>query len=416
MNSKTSIRRSIIILIIVICTFLVLSYSFLLRFYLGRGLDFSSEFYIKRMAREYLADVDKNNNALRNGSDEVHIYSSYDLLPEALKRKYPESEVKVNKFLTYYTDEIGYQLYRFERSDGLDRFLVFSFDERKIPDEVKQWFDKYVLYIPAGLGLLSVGMIVLLAVFLIRRVAGPVEELGRWAGNMDINNPEGHEINFKYEELDQLAHLLWNNMKRLSEGVEREKRFQKYSSHELRTPIAILQNNLELQERLGIEENERLKPSYLRMRKAVAGMRHLTETLLWASRESRDPLPEEDVDVSAEILRTVGENRYLLQSKEVDLKLNLEQFNVTMPLRAFQILLSNIIRNAFQYSFEGEIRILLQQGILEVSNLSCPDVRDGKTESFGLGLQLTTQLAERLGWELNLAEQDERFVVRVDLN
>ena len=233
---------------------------------------------------------------------------------------------------------------------------------------------------------------------------------------MDINNPEGHKINFKYEELDQLAHLLWNNMKRLSEGVEREKRFQKYSSHELRTPIAILQNNLELQERLGIEENERLKPSYLRMRKAVAGMRHLTETLLWASRESRGQLPEEDVDVSTEILHTVEENRYLLQSKEVDLKLTLEQFNVTMPLRAFQILLSNIIRNAFQYSFEGEIRIILQQGILEVSNLSCPDVRDGKTESFGLGLQLTTQLAERLGWELNLAEQDERFVVRVDLN
>ena len=127
MNSKTSIRRSIIILIIVICTFLVLSYSFLLRFYLGRGLDFSSEFYIKRMAREYLADVDQNNNALKNGSDEVHIYPSYDLLPDTLKRKYPESEVKVNKFLTYYTDEIGYQLYRFERSDGLDRFLVLSF-------------------------------------------------------------------------------------------------------------------------------------------------------------------------------------------------------------------------------------------------------------------------------------------------
>jgi len=411
MPSNASIRRSIIIFILCISSILVLSYSVMMGYYLISGLDLSTEYRLRDEAQNYAARFQEDPGAQLPRSAHLNAYADYAALPAAVRSRFQKQDLQPDMFTQHQSNGAHYFIYTFKRPDGAVVYFIFHFLEEEMSERAIRRFNAYLFYAPATVGGVTILLVLGLSVFMLRRVARPVEDLRNWAFALDLDSVESRTPDFKYEELNQLGELFSKAVSRLGEGIEREKRFQRYASHELRTPIAVLQNNLELMERLGIGEHDRFTSSYQRMDKAVENMRHLTTTLLWVSREEYVDLPGDEIELHAMITEIIDESSYLLVGKDVSLDMALSQASVHAPLTVARIIISNIVRNAFQHTYEGGVRIRLEQGRLVVDNNVNPDANSGETSSHGLGLALITQLTEKLGWDLELVEEGGRFSV-----
>ncbi|HAD30213.1 MAG TPA: sensor histidine kinase, partial [Methylophaga sp.] len=223
---------------------------------------------------------------------------------------------------------------------------------------------------------------------------------------------------FLYPELNQMARLIQNSLSSVQRSLDREHRFLRYTSHELRTPISVIRNNIELQYKVLQQSASSLNPMQKdiadRIDRASITMQHLTETLLWLSREDNEKLPESVVEIDKLLLEITAEMRYLLRDKTVELIVETHPYQCSISAVAARIVLGNLIRNAFQHTWEGQV-IISQQGsqISIVNRQFNADIDVAPTElGFGLGLQLTAQLTEKLGWSYqNIANENGHNVI-----
>ncbi|MEQ9463843.1 MAG: hypothetical protein RJQ10_09285 [Haliea sp.] len=137
-------------------------------------------------------------------------------------------------------------------------------------------------------------------------------------------------------------------------------------------------------------------------------MKHLTETLLWLSRDNVDSLPSNEFALDALVAQLATEMQYLLKDKPVEVVLDTESCQIRLPEMVVRIVLGNLIRNAFQYTWEGRVSVRQHGAVVEIVN---PLQEDAGTEGlgFGLGLKLTEQLCDKLHWEyVNTSQHNER--------
>jgi signal transduction histidine kinase len=241
---------------------------------------------------------------------------------------------------------------------------------------------------------------------LLRSVSRPVESLQAWAKGLDEAQLDKPIPNFRYKELNALAAIIHNSLQSVKHTLEREREFVNHASHELRTPIAVVRSSIELLCRVVDVENSKGRNAVSRIDNAAKTMADLTETLLWLGREDGNELAVRDVDV-ADLVRTlVDDLMYLLQGKSVSVTLNLDQHIKPMPETAAQIVIGNIIRNAFQHTYHGKVDISLTADKLIVSNFennpaSSPYLSSGGAEmgeGFGIGLKLIDKLTRKMNW------------------
>lgn len=110
-------------------------------------------------------------------------------------------------------------------------------------------------------------------------------------------------------------------------------------------------------------------------------------------------LPGKQFELDSLLEEMVDEMKYLLDRKDVELKVKTRPCIVFLPEIPVRIVLGNLIRNAFQHTWEGCITIRQQGNSLVVCNPQSPAGTDQNELGFGLGLQLTTQLIQKLAWK-----------------
>ncbi len=237
---------------------------------------------------------------------------------------------------------------------------------------------------------------------LFRQVARPVNALGQWARELNENKLQETPPDFYYPELNELAALIRTSLSSVRESLEREHRFLRHSSHELRTPISVIRNNVELLQKLeetsGKKRERREAQAIQRIDRASLTMKHLTETLLWLSRESEAAPQRKKFELERLILDLIAEARYLLKDKGVEVVVETEPHTVAAAEVPARIVLGNLIRNAFQHTWQGAVRIVQKGGAVEIVNDAVEEGAGNQDIGFGLGLQLTEQLTRKLNW------------------
>ena len=279
---------------------------------------------------------------------------------------------------------------------------------------------------------ISLSVAVALAVItwlLLRKIERPVGALGRWARNLNADNLQETPPDFAYPELNELAALIRSSLSSVQASLDREHRFLRHSSHELRTPINIIRNNIELLHKLqentgnGIHTAEsqphkwspREKQVIERIDRASLTMKHLTETLLWLSRESDLNLLKTELDMELLVRDLIDEAWYLLKDKDVRVVVETIPHTVAVEEVAARIVVGNLIRNAFQHTWNGTVRINQQAGTIEIVN-DISEEDDAQTDiGFGLGLQLVTQLTDRLHWAYHTTVESGRHGAKVSI-
>ena len=265
-------------------------------------------------------------------------------------------------------------------------------------------------------------MVILATIVLLffKRISRPINALGEWARRLTPAALDRMPPDFFYPELNELALLIKNSLSSVQAGLEREHRFLRHSSHELRTPIGVIRNNIELLNRIQQDNdspfNCRQKQILDRIDRASLTMKHMTETLLWLSRESEADLPAKRLDLETLVREVVAETQYLLKNKEVDLHVATCKAVVTVAEIPARIVLSNLVRNAFQHTWQGEIRITQTEGRITIENDAEAADESNQDLGFGLGLQLTEQLTNKLKWPCSSGYSSGKYCVEVDFS
>jgi len=269
------------------------------------------------------------------------------------------------------------------------------------------------------LSLVSVLTLAGITWLVIRQVERPVRALGQWAHGLNESSLEAVPPDFSYPELNDLAELIRTSLCSVKESLEREHLFLQHSSHELRTPISVIRNNVELLHKLqqhpGGNRESRQKRIVERIDRASLTMKHLTETLLWLSRESEGELPAETLDLEKLICDLIEESRYLLKDKDVELIVGTDACPVSIPGIAARIVLGNLIRNAFQHTSCGTVWIVQKCRCVEIKNHTAGENAAAPDLGFGLGLRLTEQLTQKLGWPYKRRSETNGHLVEVCL-
>jgi signal transduction histidine kinase len=260
----------------------------------------------------------------------------------------------------------------------------------------------------AAIGLGSVLLISLLVWWLWRRLTQPVTELGAWARGLTEASLKQEIPDFRYRDLNEFAAIVRNSLISVRDALDREQTFLRHASHELRTPISVIRNNIQListlkQRSAETETNPKELAAIDRIDRASLTMKHLTETLLWLGREDHEDLPQTDVQLDQLLESLAEELKYLLQGKDVELEVATEAHTSTLPEAAARIVFGNLIRNAFQHTWAGKVEIRQTADLITVVNtLESPEGDESVADlGFGLGLALTEKLCEQLGWKFD---------------
>ncbi len=235
-------------------------------------------------------------------------------------------------------------------------------------------------------------------------------------------NPESKQAieiepeSFRFKELQLVADRLASSVNKLESYHQREKDFLRTLSHELRTPLAVTRAALDLLQK---DSARPLKGDALkldRMRRANNHMLATTECLLWLWSGKNRELEVCSFDVQALLTDAVAMNEYLLQHKTVQLNVEVTpdlQFSCEKKL--LKMVLENLVRNAFQYTHNGDIHIKAIQEGIEVINTCLPEDNQYQAPQedygYGVGLYLVEKICEQKGWVMTVTQDDERFQV-----
>lgn len=255
-----------------------------------------------------------------------------------------------------------------------------------------------------------------------RKVIAPVAHLSdlvRRSGPDSL--PTDLSNAFFDDEVGVLAKALEQTMKRVETYVEREYRFSRYASHELRTPVTIIKGAVGLlQKKVAGKEDPGFRP-LKRIERAVINMENIIETLLWLSREDEATDQSQAFKIVSIVRETIEQNRYLITDKPINIELFPEgdpQLSVPAPI--FQIMLTNLIRNAIQHTASGKISVVVKDDRVSVLDTGAGmeseelklvtqlNGRGGRNKGFGMGLSIVRRLCDRLGWHLKIESEKGR--------
>ena len=395
-----SLRWQITLVFVALTLILVAGYSRLSTELFIQGMDNMMATKMQEAARDY------RRNTPNPGEPAVHygftVYTHLDDVP-ALLQEHVRGDLRPETL--YKTEDISARqrtlLFLFRHEDEAGSLFVVNQISRETVSSMTRSNGRRNRHLVA---MISVGS-ALLSAFIIwwflRHVFSPVTRLRQWTRELTADKLNHQPPDFDYSELNELAELIRASLASVNESLQRERRFLKHTSHELRTPIATIQNNLELMEKLRSQpaagRQEKTDQALARIERASATMKILSETLLWLHRQDTEKLPESDVALDELIDQLVDEARHLINNQAVTLQLTVAPARVTASRAALVIVLGNLIRNAFQHTFEGTVSITQRDSTVSIIN---QDIAGEEPDlGFGLGLQLTEALCDRLGWQ-----------------
>ncbi len=255
---------------------------------------------------------------------------------------------------------------------------------------------------------------VILALFTANRFIKPLERLMEVVNSSDPNNiPSGFSQLFKKDEFGALAKALEEALTRVKKFILREKQFTRDASHELRTPVTVVKGAVELLKMAPACKEEMVDKLVKRIERSSLDMETTIESLLWLAREPDSGGSHPLCDIIPLAREAIEQNRHLISGKPVEMEF--EELNpvlVSAPAGVLAIAISNLIRNACQFTSRGKIivsagnnRIVVKDtgiGIAkeDLDRITEPSVTGERSQGFGFGLDIVKRLCQRFGWEL----------------
>jgi signal transduction histidine kinase len=326
------------------------------------------------------------------------------------KNRYKSSELRLNQFYKHLEKpsllappKLGSFIIKIKKDDEIF-YITLIISNSQSP--ISSFSDLNNLAIINLTALAVITLFTIILLFVMRQITLPVKKLKNWAKGLNDQQLLQDVPDFHYSELNILANLIRNSLSSVRQSLEREKKFLGYASHELRTPIAVSLSNSELLKKLIENEcpTEKQLQVLARISRANLTMTDLTETLLWLNREEGKALVSRQFQLGKLTEQLVNELTYLTDGKIITLDVKTDDSYCELPEAVCRIIISNLVRNAFQHTAEGNVSIKQEGCTLSVVNQNKEGreqvgIFDNDHLGFGLGLNLTKRIIKQYQWQ-----------------
>lgn len=205
-----------------------------------------------------------------------------------------------------------------------------------------------------------------------RGIFEPIREMTQTVKDISENNLNLRlNISGSKNELKELALTFNEMMNRIEDQYNRQKQFVSDASHELRTPIAVIQGYTVMLDRWGKDDKEILQESIGAIKNEAENMNELIDKLLFIARHDNTTLvfQKEEFSLSEMLLETVKETQIIDSSHTINCNIN-QEVSLFADKNRIKQAIRIFIDNAIKYTpIEGKITIsLVKEGkIIEVS-------------------------------------------------
>lgn len=287
---------------------------------------------------------------------------------------------------------------------------------------------KTIVWIYLGILFTLLLVIFFITVFVSNRLWKPfydtLKEIEQF--NIELNkSPEFPDT--KILEFNQLNARLSHLIQQSTQSYITQKNFTQNASHELQTPLAVLQSKLDL-----LLQDTTLKEGQLvilnSLYVSVSRLTRINKNLLLLAKIENNQFPEQLIfvlnDVVKEVMPYFSEQAH---SKKLTIA---NEFKNVINLRAnkvlTELLINNLILNAIRHNVEsGSIEIVINSDGFTIANTGSQDVLDGETiferfkknsldtRSSGLGLAIVKEICDLYNWNITYTYKNSVHIFNV---
>ena len=245
------------------------------------------------------------------------------------------------------------------------------------------------------------------------------------AGDFDVKLEPLHEYD-RYDEYD----LIFDNINTMSAELSKNELlkndFISNISHEIKTPLAVIQNYVRVLQdgKLSKKTKEQCLQGLTVQTQKLSGL--ITNILKLNKLENQNIKPDMQTFDLAELLRvTTLQFENIIDKKNLNLECNIDEVSITSSQSLLEIVINNLVSNAVKFTDEGGvIGVSLQQdknyAIIKISDTGCGISQEvgehifdkfyqGDTshsqEGNGLGLALVKRVIDILGGEIGVSSK-----------
>jgi signal transduction histidine kinase len=283
-----------------------------------------------------------------------------------------------------------------------------------------------IMYITAGMILLMLGVLFLANRLLLRRIWQPFYHTldGIRAFNLQSRElPAATPTNIdEFRRLDAAARQMTEHINR---DYEMLKSFTENASHEMQTPLAILNSKLDLliqDPRLREEQHGPVQAMY----DAISRLRQLNQSLLLLTKIGNNQFPQTGpVNLAPLIEEKLAQLEDPLKDRQLQVNRQLSEWHVAINSYLADILLNNLLINAIRHNKQaGFLSVELGDGALRIRNSGpAPSfdpatifdrfVKGAHSGGTGLGLAIVRQICENYGFTLSYNYQAEMHAIEI---
>ena len=256
--------------------------------------------------------------------------------------------------------------------------------------------------------------IVAISYLLVRHLIRPVD---RFAEQIDGLDPSARGITLKPEgsspEVIRMTRAFNRYLAKMDEYVERQHAFAAMASHELRSPLTVIQTSAEL---IGnLDDNPAIVEHSRKILRSSQGMDAMIRSLLAVTRDHRPDKDFEPVRLLPLVQDLVEQRKPQGQREATEVELDIPpDLEWITHKELLQMVLGNLLDNALRHSDHNPVRVVwnsdglcirnqgsrVDEAVIE--NLFERGVSRGSQAGYGLGLYISRLIADKMGWQLRL--------------
>lgn len=220
-------------------------------------------------------------------------------------------------------------------------------------------------------------------------------------------------IDSRITEFKELQHALKDLTERSHREYTAMREFTENASHEMQTPLGIIQSKLDRMSQL--EVNEEMARYIVEAKSGVERLNKMNKSLLLLAKLDNKAFEgRQEIALHVELQQQLVLLEDLFAGKGIQVNSQLTEATATSDPYLCEVLLSNLLSNALRYTEPGgRIALALRPGELTISNsgeaLDFPAQHlfdrfrksSRHVQSTGLGLAIVQQICELNGWSIS---------------
>jgi len=323
------------------------------------------------------------------------------------------------------------------REDRYFRQLLFSVtvsgqaytvSVSKSEDEARDLLG-WVVLITIGVILLLMGILFLANRILLRRLWQPFYNTLGAIRTFNLSNRRSLPAHpaTPIDEFKELDAAVGQMTQKILKDYEMLKNFADNASHEMQTPLAIINSKLDL-----MIQDPALEEKHLRqlqaMYDAVRRLSKMNQSLLLLTKIENNQFADTDlVDLAPLIEEKLLQFEDLIRAKNLSVRSELDHSGVRMNPYLADILLNNLLSNAIRHNqADGRFTIDLHDDHLDIGNtgpvfhfdpalIFDRFTKGPRSEGTGLGLAIVRQICDNYGFALSYSFREPLHIIHIRL-